>query len=296
VSLRLEMLQIARLASKQLGESRDLVAAFLRGRLNPDGGFQDRAGASDLYYTVFGLDGLVALQEEPPAQQTGTYLDHFGDGAGLDLVHLACLARAWATLRRPRDSGWVNQFLDRIEHHRSGDGGYATTAGNPDGNAYAAFLAMGAYQDVGRELPDGDSLLASLRRLRAADGSYGNQPGVSSGVTTTTAAAVLVMRHLDAPADRDAAVWLLDRCHRNGGFFASTMTPVPDLLSTATALHALAALHVPIGALVEPCLDFVDSLWTNRGGFYGTWADDTADCEYTYYALLTLGHLSVVAA
>ena len=43
----------------------------------------------------------------------------------------------------------------------------------------------------------------------------------------------------------------------------------------------------------EPCLDFVDSLWTNRGGFFGTWADDAADCEYTYYALLALGHLSL---
>ena len=45
--------------------------------------------------------------------------------------------------------------------------------------------------------------------------------------------------------------------------------------------------------LREPCLDFVDSLWTNRGGFFGTWADDTVDCEYTYYALLALGHLSL---
>ena len=289
------MLQIARLAPKQLGESRDLVAAFLRERINPDGGFQDRAGASDLYYTVFGLDALVALQEEPPVQQSGAYLERFGDGDGLDLVHLACLARAWATLRCPRDGAWADRFLDRIEHHRCDDGGYGPTAG-ASGNAYAAFLAMGAYQDVDRQLPDSDAMLASIGRLRAADGGYGNQPGLSSGITTTTAAAVLVMRHLGTAPDREVGMWLLDRCHRNGGFFASTMTPVPDLLSTATALHALAALHVPIGALVEPCLDFVDSLWTNRGGFFGTWADDAVDCEYTYYALLALGHLSIEAS
>ena len=88
-------------------------------------------------------------------------------------------------------------------------------------------------------------------------------------------------------------MWLLDRCHARGGFFASCSTPVPDLLSTATALHALSALHVPIAGLRDPCLDFVDSLWTNRGGFFGTWADDTVDCEYTFYALLALGHLSL---
>ena len=74
------MLQVARLAPKQLGESRDLVAAFLNERVNPDGGFQNRAGASDLYYTVFGLDGLVALQQELPVAATAGYLERFGDG------------------------------------------------------------------------------------------------------------------------------------------------------------------------------------------------------------------------
>jgi hypothetical protein len=290
------MLQIARLAPKQLGESRDLVAAFLHERLNPDGGFQDRAGASDLYYTVFGLDALVALQEDLPVEQTGAYLDRFGDGAGLDFVHLACLARARASLRRKPDAAIVARLLARIEACRSADGGYATTEGAGDGSAYAAFLALGAYQDAGRDVPDGERLIASLRRLRATDGSYGNHPGLRSGVTPATAGAVLVLRHLGAPPERDAGMWLLDRCHARGGFFASDMTPVPDLLSTATALHALAALHVPIAGLVEPCLDFVDSLWTNRGGFFGTWADDAVDCEYTYYALLALGHLSVEPA
>ena len=40
-------------------------------------------------------------------------------------------------------------------------------------------------------------------------------------------------------------------------------------------------------------LDFIDTLWTNRGGFYGNWTDDVLDCEYTYYGLLALGHLSL---
>jgi hypothetical protein len=287
------MLQVARLAPKALGESRDLVSAFLRERVNPDGGFQDRAGESDLYYTVFGLDALIALQEPLPGEQTAAYLTHFGNGAELDFVHLACLARAWAAVRRQPDPGLAGPLLDRIEANRHDDGGYATTAGATHGSAYGAFLAMGAYQDLGRDLPQPERLVASLQRLRAADGSYANHPGLKSGVTTATAAAVLVLRHLDDTRDRTAGLWLLDRCHARGGFFASSVTPVPDLLSTATALHALSALHVPIAGLRDPCLDFVDSLWTNRGGFFGTWADDTADCEYTFYALLALGHLSL---
>ena len=290
------MLQVARLAPKQLGESRDLVTAFLREHVNPDGGFQDRAGASDLYYTVFGLDALIALQEDLPVAQTAAYLDGFGDGDGLDFVHLACLARGWAALRRQPDRLVVDRMLARIEACRSDDGGYASPPMAAHGTAYGAFLALGAYQDLGRALPDAEGVLTSLRRLRAADGSYGNHPGLKSGVTTATAAAVLVLRHLDPVpdgVDRAAGLWLLDRCHTRGGFFASCSTPVPDLLSTATALHALSALHVPLAGLRDPCLDFVDSLWTNRGGFFGTWADDAVDCEYTFYALLALGHLSL---
>jgi prenyltransferase beta subunit len=287
------MLQVARLAPKQLGESRDLVAGFLRGHLNPDGGFRNRSGASDLYYTVFGLDGLVALQEPLPVEETARYLEGFGDGSDLDLVHLACLARAWASLRCQPEAGRIAGILKRVESFRTPDGGYDGLPDSPIGSAYGAFMALGIYQDLEQPLPDPERMLASLRAVRAQDGSYGIYPGLLSGITPITAAAVVVSKHLGGSADRDAGMWLLDRCHSSGGFFATPSAPVPDLLSTATALHALAAQHVPIGGIREACLDFVDSLWTNRGGFYGTWADDAPDCEYTFYALLALGHLSV---
>lgn len=287
------MLQVARLASRQLGESRDLVAQFIRACLNPDGGFQDRVGGSDLYYTVFGLDALIALQEEVPAEQAGAFLASRATAADLDFVHVACLARAWAALNRPPDAPVADALLARIESCRAADGGYATAPSAEHGSAYGAFLALGAYQDLGREMPSPERVLSSLQALRAADGGYANHPDLPVGLTPSTAAAVLVMRHLGAPPDRDAGMWLLDRCHSRGGFFAAPAAPVPDLLSTATALHALSSLHVPISGLAEPCLDFVDSLWTNRGGFYGTWTDAAPDCEYTYYALLALGHLTL---
>lgn len=289
------MLQVARLAPRQLGESRGLVAEFLRAHRNPDGGFQDRAGASDLYYTVFGLDALIALQEDPPVDETRAFLAARALGE-LDYVHTACLARGWAALRQLPDADVVDDLLARIERCRAADGGYATAPGADHGSAYASFVALGAYQDCGRELPQPERVLDSIHGLRAAGGGYANHPDLPLGMTPSTAAAVMVMRHLGASPDRDAGMWLLDRCHPGGGFFAAPAAPVPDLLSTATALHALSSLQVPIGGIAEPCLDFVDSLWTNRGGFYGTWADDAADCEYTFYALLALGHLSLESA
>jgi prenyltransferase beta subunit len=289
------MLQVARLAPQQLGESSGLVAAFLRGRLNADGGFQDRSGSSDLYYTVFGLEGLTALQEPLPRQTVTPYLRRFEDGAGLDFIHLACLARCWANLSRDVSEVPAGAILAHLERHRTADGGYAPAMGAEHGNAYLAFLAVGAYQDLREPIPDPERLAESLQALRAQDGGYANLPGDTHGITTVTAAACLVLKELGAPVDPMLGLWLLDRCHASGGFVATPAAPVPDLLSTATGLHALASLHVPIAGLLEPCLDFVDSLWTNRGGFYGSWVDDTLDSEYTYYGLLALGHLTVAA-
>ena len=110
-------------------------------------------------------------------------------------------------------------------------------------------------------------MLDCLGRLRAADGGYANQDDLPMGLTPSTAAAVTLLRHLrSAGASRRLADWLLARCRPEGGFFATPQAPIPDLLSTATALHALAGMQVDLEPIKEPCLDFVDSLWTNQGG------------------------------
>jgi prenyltransferase beta subunit len=287
------MLQVARLAPTLLGESRDLVRDFYLRRLNPDGGFQNRAGESDLYYTVFGLEGLAALEHDAPPS-TSAFLAGFGAGESLDFVHLTCLVRAWATASRSGAPPDVARPLrDRIDAYRSLDGGYSVAAGADVGTPYGAFLALGAIEDLRSSPADPDRLLASVLRLRTGDGGFANHEGAATGATPATAAAVMVMRHLDREPDGSIAAWLLARAHHDGGFFAAPRAPVPDLLSTATALHALVAMHADIGRIKEPCLDFVDTLWTNEGGFCGSWLDQTLDCEYTYYGLLALGHLSL---
>lgn len=286
------MLQVARLAPTLLGESKDLVSNFLRRSLTADGAFADRAGNSDLYYTVFGLEGLLALSEDLPSR-TPAYLERFGDGEGLDFVHLTCLARAWGSVsKNGPPSATRDGIVKRLERFRSRDGGYAVTPDAESGSVYACFLALGALEDLGADVR-ADALLACVEKLRASDGGYANHPGASEGATPPTAAAAMVRHHLGLPGDPALGQWLLSRCHADGGFFAAPGAPIPDLLSTATALHALTAMQVDLSAVREPCLDFVDSLWTNAGGFYGNWTDEILDCEYTYYGLLALGHLSL---
>src|SRR5262249_57344460 len=130
-------------------------------------------------------------------------------------------------------------------------------------------------------MPLREGVPGCLTGLRAGDGGYANQPDVPMGLTPSTAAAATLFRRLGENPATDLTSWLLARHRHQGGFYATPAAPLPDLLSTATALHALAGMKAPIESIQEPCLDFVDSLWTNTGGFYANWADDALDCEYT---------------
>jgi len=286
------MLQVARLAPRQLGAAADELADFLHGELHEDGGARGRAGTSDLYYTPFLLESLLALRSELPRERVADYLSGFGDGAGLDLVHTACLVRAWAALGRAFPPGLAARSCAAFAACRARDGGYGVHPGSEHGTLYNAFLALGMHQDLGLELAEPLRLAHGIARLRCADGGYADNFALDSGTTPTTAAAATLLRHLDQHIEDDVGAWLLERAHERGGFLALAEAPLPDLLSTATALHALGGMQVPFDALRERCLDFIDTLWTGRG-FVGTWDDDQADCEYTFYALLALGHLSV---
>ena len=287
------MLQVARLSPKQLGDSSELVERFLRSQQNEDGGFRDRSGHSDLYYTVFGLEGLIALRAEVPAGAVSAYLREFGAGEDLDLLHLCCLIRCWANLRRSDLPLDAEALCARLESYRTPDGGYNTAPHAPTGTAYACFVALAAYQDLRRQMPNAEAVILCLRALRAGDGGYANQRELAMGTTPSTAATAALFRHLGEEPPEGLSSWLLSRCRSDGGFFATPAAPIPDLLSTATALHALSGMKTSFESVKEPCLDFVDSLWTSTGAFYGHWADDVADCEYTYYGLLALGHLSL---
>ena len=295
MSFRLQLLQVARLAPRLLGDSTELVRGFFGQQLSSGGAGLDREGRPDLYYTIFALAGLQAMDGDVPRDRVEAFLHTHGDGKALDFVHLSALARCWAVVgkqRMPRDLDQA--LLKRVETFRKPDGGYEGDAKLAHGTAYGAFVALGAYEDLGQTPPHLLKLIQSLKRLETPDGAWSNVPGAPIGATNATAGAVTLIRHLGFPVNQRVGDWLLAQAHPQGGFLAVPGAPMPDLLSTATTLHALAALDRRLPSEVhERCLDFLDSLWDARGGFHGHWADDHLDAEYTFYALLALGHLSL---
>lgn len=291
MSLTLDMLHAAAKAPKLLGAETGRVEQFLASQLCGDGGFCGRGDGSDLYFTVFGVNCLLALGRRPPAETTA-FLRSFGRGDGLDFVHLACLARCWASVGQSPPDDVRDSILNRIKQFRSSDGGFSQSPASETGTAYGCFLAVGVYQDLGAHLPDPPAVAACLNSLRTDDGGYSNFPGAAVGITPAAAAAITALRQLGREVDHSAADWLLTQCRGSEGFLAVPAAPVGDLLSTATALHALATIGRDLTPIRQQCVKFVRSLWNPRGAFRANSADGHLDCEYTFYGLLALGHLS----
>lgn len=292
MSLRLQMLQVARRGALSLGESLPVVRAFAQSRLSTEGEGLDRDGRPDLYYTIFSLALLQALDEPLPSAVVRQKLLGYGTGESLDFVHLGALARCWAIVGNPPQD-IAGSLLEKIELYRTSNGGFDGDSTATHGTAYGGFVALGSYQDLDRQLPNALRLVQSLKFLETLDGGWGNVPGLNVGSTNASAAAVTLLHQLEMPVNEASGQWLLNQMHPAGGFLAMPLAPIPDLLSTATALHALSCLELELAvASKERCLDFLDSLWTAQGGFHGHWADDHLDAEYTFYGLLALGHLT----
>ena len=218
MSLRLEMLQVARLATKSLGESSELVEAFIRSQQNADGGYADRDGKSDLYYTTFAIDALTALQVELPTDALRGFLESFGAGDGLDFVHLCCLARNWSAIEK--NHGCIDAVLAAIDgQYRTADGGYNQSDKATSGSAYGSFLAYGAYSDHGRMPPNLEGMKSSLDALLDQDeGAWANDMDLPIINVPATAAAVTLYRNFREPIPDKTPGWILSNLHAQGGF------------------------------------------------------------------------------
>lgn len=298
MTIRLDMRRAVSKAAEALGDSVEVVREFLERHVDKDGGFRGRDGKSDLYYTVFGLEASLALDAPVSYERVTDYLSGFGAGRSLDLVHLASLVRCRANRAdcggEPIDPATRRAMTAHLMQFRADDGGFGTAVDAERGHVYGSFLALGVCQDLQVDDLDRAGVLDSVRSLQMPDGGYSNEPTMSVSATAATAAAITIFHYLRAPIPEPALQWLAGRAEPHGGFSAIPSGPdlaIPDLLSTATALHALTLLGVDLDEIRERNLDYLDGLWNTQGGFHGHPADDVLDCEYTYYGLLSLGDL-----
>lgn len=97
---------------------------------------------------------------------------------------------------------------------------------------------------------------------------------------------MLSMQHqIGQIEDKDLVEWLKARQDASGGFFASEIAPIPDILTTAVGLFTMRL----IGEKACNAKDFINAHWLDNGGFAPTILDEYSDVEYVFYGLLALG-------
>jgi hypothetical protein len=126
-------------------KSRDLVRDFYLQRLNPDGGFQDRAGERPLLHRLRARGAGGARHDARPR------LPRFSRASArqdLDFVHLTCLARVGDGGSFGAAAPCRGRDCPNIEAYRSRDGGCSVAADAEFGTPCGAFLALGAIEDL----------------------------------------------------------------------------------------------------------------------------------------------------
>lgn len=269
------------------GEAVDGLRDFARSRRTPDGGFRGRSKTGDLYYAAFGL-ALARLLGDPPTPLECAWLDGFGDGAALDLVHRASLIRCRAlTDALPDPAPWRTGLAE----FRSADGAWISAPDSPSGGPYAAFLGLLAMEDLGGGgAADLDATARTVLRCAGTNGGFGGAPGAPP-TTAVTAAAVVVLQAAGRAIPHPTLDWLAARRSPSGGWFAAPDAPVPDLLSAAVASAALRIAGRDLSGPPDADVEFIESHAQEDGGFASHPADPVADVEHTWYALLALGAL-----
>jgi geranylgeranyl transferase type-2 subunit beta len=279
------------------GESRERHAAFLKTFQQADGGFRGREGGSDLYYTGFALRGLALLGHlhGDVADRAAEYL-RSQLSRQVPMVDFLSLIYGAAVLNLSAGinvfggsaAGWQNNIAGALESFRRDDGGYAKTDEGATSSLYHTFLVVLSQQLIEQPVVEPARIVEFVRSRHREDGGFVEMPQMKRSGTNPTAAAIGLLRILDALDDevREATIdFLAEMQTDEGGLRANTRIPIADLLSTFTGTLTLADLRAIDTIDVPAVRRYALQLEQPEGGFLGAVWDHAADVEYTFYGL-----------
>ena len=280
-SVTIKLLQTLQRGCSSLGaEARELIVGFLLSQRTERGVYVNKQGEEDLYYTTFGwlLESALGLKQDAEAMER--YLAEV-DLESLDLVHYAAAVRCRLLQRGAK--GRLSLLWQALQHTPTRELESFESVPNNDTEApYTQFIWMSLCEDTRN-----DYRAAELDAYRTSDGGYANVKGGNEMATNATAAALMVVGQSEG-YDVARVSPLLEAQEPSGGFRATGVAPIPDLLSTATALFVIYCY----GAKPRyEAADFVEAHWLESGGFAATLLDEKSDVEYLFYGLLALGTL-----
>lgn len=319
ININEEILQALERSKSQLSdEGIDFIKEFIVSQIHTNGGFIDRSGNPDPYYSVFGYSLTYVFDINLDVDKHIEFLRVWEKNNKIDFVHAVSLLRCHYILnaiklrtsqkilskgiekisflknkivKRVAESFQTEfSFLfDIVESYKSEDNGYNHfNCSEKNATTYANFLALGLYTDINIEKIPIDKLYQSIKPLEKENGSFVNEVSSTNGVTSSTSAGIILKYLAGENVDKNIN-WLKQKQNSFGGFSAAENISLADLLSTATALTTIRFCGSEALVSSESAEEFIISHWDDDGGFFGSLADMKSDCEYTYYGLLALG-------
>ena len=284
------MIALLRNALNLLDEQgREEVLKFLKSQQNPDGGFRDRGGKSDLYYSLFGglmlragesevrsLKSEDLLPEREAVEGAILKLNKFAaqqsNSKGSGFIEKCCLV----LLQKELNAGQNSQIRALVSLGRSF--WKERRSINISYRGFVLFLTLDAV------LPFQSILKFGAKRMLARTTIDQHSP------CSEVAARVFLQKMMNQDGSKDQELLKSFACPA-GGFKAFAHLNNADLLSTAVALFALNYSGYDLRLLKPSCLDFIGQNFAG-GAFLSGDGDPTADVEYTFYGLLALGTLA----
>ena len=261
-----------------------MMSDFILTQRCKDGGFINKQGEQDLYYTTFGSLLQYVFGINYNTGELKRYLDSI-DADNLDLIHYAAYMRC-RLLASVIDSKFPGVLTSLISQKNIRSEESFEVWPNNDKNApYSRFIWLSLLEDTNNSKQH--TWLSEEYAIKG--GGYSNVKGQDSASVNATAAALMVKGQNEG-YDKTAqdVLYLLNSQLPSGGFKASPQTHMPDLLSTATALFTLLWYDGQPRYSVQ---EFVEAHWLDNGGFGATILDSNSDVEYLFYGLLALGTL-----
>ena len=275
-------------------QGRDEIFQFLISQQNADGGFQDRGGRSDLYYSLFGTMILGAMETEDESRvdplwatfptipdihsatesilKLKQFISRQSNSEVPGFIEKCCLVLLQKELKTKRVSRMkallsLSLFFWKERHSI-----------NVSYRSFVLFLTLDAVLPFRKILKIGAKKMLSRTTI--------DQHSPCSEV----AARVFLQKMMDQDGSKDQELLKSFACE-SGGFKAFAHLNNADMLSTAVALFALNFAGSDLRLIKPACLDSIEQNLLN-GAFLSGDGDRTADVEYTFYGLLALGVLA----
>jgi hypothetical protein len=245
------------------------ILSFIKGQQHLTGGFIDRAGNPDLYYSLFGWWLCMATQQENLLNGLRQYLAESSVCKTKSSVDELALQLMNSGLTPKMDHPSLFHHLKLL-----------FSKGQSMDTSYRFFLLALLVDARG-----GNNLLFST--LAKIFFFFVPPQGI---VPCSLLSAFTYARKMTGLGYRKSQGKMATYHVNNSGFSAFTHLKTADTLSTAVALFVLKETRFDLRLMKPGCLHFIQENY-NQGAFLSGDGDLTRDLEYTFYGLLALGSL-----